>query len=1410
MREINEHHSFIGMQRDLVCSKHPVNLMYDARNIRLTSRGESTMLAITNEKGTCWQLDVIGTYIGHALLGKYLVVFTKSGGTSYIRRINLEDITIKTLYSGALNFDVNHPITTLPFYENENIQKVYWVDGLNQPRLINIVGDIESGIDTQFDFIRELQLNESVHITKLYTGGYFPSGVIQYAFTYVNKYAQESNIFYISPLFYISPKGRGAAPDESVFNSFKINIQNPDENFSIIRVYSIQRTSIDGTAITKRVKDIQYKNDYVRTLVSSSRPTYAVRGTSTPTPTESQETIMGNTVNAIVLDNSRYGALELNTSEGMITWSNDTISTDRIAISKTRGYFNGVYGYGIQMFGNGKMVLTDYNPYDGISTIDTGTTGDAIDPTELLYKGNNSVIANTITQKDNTLFFGGISIDKASLIEDATREKIKTNYFIDCNTSSFIINSDKEAHEGILSVSRGGHTGVYSAGFKHGEYYRLGIQFQHKNGSWTDPIYLTDKQQNNRPSISGSSCSLPTFRGGIYSPVGSALIEAGFKKLRPVVVFPKLTERRVLFQAVTCPTLYQDRDSIQSSWYFRHYGIDPLIANSLYCPGLSVPEFVPFIGNTNNLYGVEVEAYLDNPFEVDRTIQTLHSPDIEFDDAFSNITLNDVLAVWTGRAKADATRSAINIQTESGTISPDASGSNGVIGIGSKGHGLNARGCYSDYIADDTSAEDVVAYERETVPYKWYVYPWTKSGSLNNDTSRVSGKGAQSAVLKKKALSNIRYYNTEYSPSTVENLKTGNAYRVNTSLQVFNSDQPTVLKVDNTIYKGNIDTVLQSKESIGKYAYDPDYYYIGKSSNGYKGQWRKDSSWTLVDNSIGDYNSGLVGNRNTVRMKYKSSPHAVGKLKEWFYVTGDTENQLPIVDILNVSTANEERFGGTSDDAIRGNQWIPCGEPVSIKGNSTTYFTYLYGDTFFAQWDCLKTYAYTPEDENQLVEIGSFMLETRVNISGRYDRNTGQQDNTMMSPANFNLLNQVYSQQDNFFTYRILDKDYYNNSNYPNQVTWSKEKQAATDVDAWTNITLTSTYDMDGTKGKINHLTTFKDQIYCFQDKAVSTILFNSRVQIPTSDGVPIEISNSYKVDGHRTLSDGVGCSDGRLVCQTAASLYFIDSITNHLFSISDGLTDVSASRYMTSWFVNNKIDKLMYDNLNHDLYIVNDKESLCYSELLNQFTSFFDYDDINIIESYNGRVFTLRKEELHTMFEGEYNYFFKHLTYPAPNVVIDSGKRKPWYFTFISNGSDTNMVDFDKIFTNIDYRMDLSEIEEGEFKHSPHITFDYMQISDEYQDTGVVPVKRLMNLNASHWWDSFHHKETNTQKKFRIWRIQIPRALVWKTDRVTGERKQVFSNDRIRNPWCKITLGNYGKENTKALLHDLNVQYYI
>jgi hypothetical protein len=289
---------------------------------------------------------------------------------------------------------------------------------------------------------------------------------------------------------------------------------------------------------------------------------------------------------------------------------------------------------------------------------------------------------------------------------------------------------------------------------------------------------------------------------------------------------------------------------------------------------------------------------------------------------------------------------------------------------------------------------------------------------------------------------------------------------------------------------------------------------------------------------------------------------------------------------------------------------------------------------------------------------------------------------------------------DNFFNYRIFDEDYYALNKYPTMVTWTGYKNNAAEIDNWTNITLASTLEMDGTKGKVNAIRVNSDQLYCFQDDAIGQILFNSRVQISPSDGVPIEISNNYKVDGNRYISTSIGCKNKWTIAEGVDGLYFIDDNTKALYMLGGQaqLKPISTPLNMSYWFVNQDTGtswiqhywndeeylqqgiRCFYDNANADLYICTPETTLGYSEKIGQFISFYDYHNVIGMFNIDSEYYSLNypdsydpeRIELWGMFQGMYNTFYDK-TYPSD-------------FTLISNENPLN----DKIFTNVDLRGDF------------------------------------------------------------------------------------------------------------------------
>ena len=255
-----------GMNQDISISKATNEFAFENYNIRITAVNDRTLLSVSNEKMPInvdvivdTENDIKGTYLGYAILNNYLVLFTKADDYDRIYRLEFKDNSFigTILYKGDLQFNDVEAIETLVYYESEAIQKVYWVDGKNQPRFINIVSKtIKPDDNNQFNFTPNINKFPNCTISKSYEkGGLFPSGVIQYFASYYNKYGTETGIVWSSDLQYITEYNRGEAPDKSVVCSFELNFTNLDTNFEYIRIYSVYRTSYNGEVVAQLVAD---------------------------------------------------------------------------------------------------------------------------------------------------------------------------------------------------------------------------------------------------------------------------------------------------------------------------------------------------------------------------------------------------------------------------------------------------------------------------------------------------------------------------------------------------------------------------------------------------------------------------------------------------------------------------------------------------------------------------------------------------------------------------------------------------------------------------------------------------------------------------------------------------------------------------------------------------------------------------------------------------------------------------------------------------------------------------------------------------------------------------------------------------------------------------------------------------
>jgi hypothetical protein len=1454
-------------------------------------------------------------------------------------------LTGKRLFRGDLGFNYKHPIETISFYENTDIRKVYWTDGLNQPRVINIAAasDVVSKWNTDsFNFVRTLNLNEEVTIERnIVANGSFAPGVIQYAFTYFNKYGQESNIFYTSPLYYISYNNRGASPEDKVSNSFNIEVVNVDRRFDYIRIYSIHRTSINATPDVRRVVDLapptgrsNYKlSSYEINLPANKMTMYRIGSGAEKTLDQYEPSYSGSNYKSWTFDTNEYYGI--NFGGDYLTWGTGT----SFIITITNG-------------NRASMQLANSSNMTGALSIakvtytDNGSSGDSVDPTELLYIGGEEVVFGTMAQKDNTLFLGDIET-KRKILDSTIR-----NYFKGKNITFSTYNKSISSPEakGYYPYSNQLKMNSYQfKTFKYLEYYRFGIQAQHYTGKWSGPIWINDVRNTTHIDTTfynDSKIGLPVAEFTLNdATIINRFLDNGYIRIRPVVVYPTINDREAVCQGILCPTVYNVSDRYgnspfaQSSWFTRpnapfdeykafhynqnsegdwggdwvglgqflgdpsaysragimsnnrtivtsgetQYNIDivnkgawaefrhnrPIPGNDnrnaeIQC--IWNPPSGPYVNDTAT--DSDVASWVSNNAEnyyIDQSILTFHSPDIEFDNEVRSIDTSGLKLRIVGMVPLTAFASDIDIQTSTpvnnfydsselpaGFYKEPIGVENDFSYEGLGSHLGDSHFGWRGLISGAFWFDELTAYKEDTGNTHHYttgfvVYPWHRNGSLNN--TKFATDGYRSAMLDKKKMSNMRYsYKSVYldSGNIWNAYVSGNGTRTGISgVAVFDSNEVSLVRLPaqensgltDINYYGNVDKLL----TISRIGDKKDGYPImttGVQSAETNAHTLFSSGYMQVDSKFTDQITGT----DPVRIKYKSTPHAVLALN---YTTSGAQRILPNIkdgdynDTWFVNAQNsgapsgqhmywdksgstksvsqdtiitgaprgpisavssiqhgwlwlgelyndnvQNRFGGQTEEAFENNVWLPCGDPISLVDTnngvkSSVTLRWEEGDTYFQRYDHIKTYPFTLEDQNAVTDIVSFMCETRVNIDGRYDRNRGQTSNFSITPENFNLMNGVYSQPNNFFNYRTINPNKLNLDNFHNSITWTKTKTAGELIDTWTNITLASTLDLDGDKGNVRALRRFNNNILAFQDRGISQILYNENMQISSTDGVPIEIANSGKVNGKRYISDRIGCTNKWSMCETSNGIYFIDDITKGIFLFNGQLDNLSDRLGFHSW-INKTSDSIdiwnpvdfdgfvtYYDKVNGDVFFISKDECLAFSEPLGQFSSFYSYEKMPYFTNLEDRGIALNVEGAGTLYrpwlhnEGDYNMFF--------------GVYQPFYTTIIANPD----MPVDKIFNNLEFRSDSWD-KNGNLLNT---TFDTLTVWNEYQQ-GTSTLNNILG------------RPSDLKKKFRIWRANIPRA-------------KANGRDRMRNPWLYIKLSMEGENVNKTVLHDMIVHYF-
>ena len=760
----------------------------------------------------------------------------------------------------------------------------------------------------------------------------------------------------------------------------------------------------------------------------------------------------------------------------------------------------------------------------------------------------------------------------------------------------------------------------------------------------------------------------------------------------------------------------------------------------------------------------------------------------------------------------------------------------------------------------------------------YVVYPWQRKylNNFNNNQMLVDNpdsdqgittEAGEPSLIIKKILGNLRFCYTDYCTTQVDESID--------YLKLFNSEETQLLKTkEDKLYCGNIDQLITCNSEydgrgvVTQTASDTILWDRVRPLTGYPLMLGR--SGTISDGTRfqGDahknfqyFQSDLDGftyfwcispnNRSTdpIWIRYKSSPHFVFKFSNgnvlpilgdgstsrtsydgntvWGHETINNPQYLDIEHVTTTSTNQsylwiadiynpEKQVSSTlTDFELLNRVWLPCGESKPL--DSTDKLVWSEGDTFFQRYDCLKTYPFSNDDYQSVVEIGSFMLETRVNLDGRYDTNRGLMDNTAVTKENFNLINPVYSQMNNFFQYRILDERFNNKeTEYKNRITWTLDKQNGDDVDQWTRVTELGILDLDGDKGKVTKIERFDNNLYIFQDKGIARLNYNDNIQIPTEGNIPIEVVNSGFINGKRYISENQGLQDKWCSKSTPYGIFFKDDYSKALCTLKyderrNPIIGPLSYGSIQKWTEQNIEDiyRVNYDNqVNEVLFMINNEDypTLAYSPLYQVFTAFYDYK--GWITNYNNSTISLLKDynyysntlPVGVQFQPQNIYFVRRQEdndKPEFNYFYDG--LKPYWIKW------TSVIDnYDCIFDNIYLKSNIYEQNKNSMNDEDiDIT---LKGDDIYQGDSGFPFDLIAVSNDKQAYEleegsSDEWKQFKPIKKFGVWRGRIPRI-----NSINGK----YLGSRIRNHWTRIGLKKESPSTEKTVVRDIKVDAFF
>jgi len=1263
------------------------------------------------------------------------------------------------------------------YYENSNNIKIYWADGINELRFINIADPDVMNLETKFlSTTPEVILSEPEIVNFAVGGSSHTAGVVQYAYNLYNQYGAQSRISPLSELAYLNNDEVGNQVETRVSKSPVVEIKDIDTTFENIRVYSIKYDLENSTPKVSLIYDrpvrseISFIDDNNQVIQEISFSEFILLGGDTYIPKhlypkDNHLFLFNYSVKEYDVDFDarayRYdqdGNTRITDSDGSnsITFNIANSATQAVplnadCVNPTNKAIEGDADYNKYIWKSfaGETIpgeTTEYYRYE-VCSLDTGPIHN-VECFSYVDTGN-SVVSNCVTNNDcktviakrNSITVNSpdgpsmLQITELDLFSTVTTDPIVVSNGVlgglGPNVSFEVKYRNVSSNIGSASMSNSVNLATVSSASKHtalksGETYRLFIEFLFNDGKFGYPKWVADVKI---PDIGSLGSQPPVSEDGTinYPYIETELINVPdddrIVGWRTAIVERTDADKTVVTQGMfNAATIDSFRDGVDvfPSYFQRTARTaqeDPTVDQEFIKP----QRFNTAVDSELNLSTNSESASNQNKKEIvaptERYKISRNEGNIYTPEAVmtkADLQLTGSRVRKLGWLKNTFSNSSVKYYDTNGLLTDDFDDIEfGFFDVSN--------------ISRNTLQEGASLLAQLVVP----AIISESAGKFISDNKLNDGE----EFFSKKTFAYTRYF--------------GGYSKVRTAFDFTNNMNAT-----SKLYK------LSAIDNIYPLTNPDDDTTVQFGTGADIGVFPTVASTPTVEfKSYSGSNIALIG------MTAISTNYDISGLD-----AGDYGLMMEVYRVL------QNQYGGDSYQSRQINRTIPYSKVEKIDTAKTTKH---YGDTFIQKFNSLRTFK-SENTEIYMTEIVSFPVETSINLDLRYDLLKFRRDNVEADELTSYGYNSVYDQQNN--TIKGVPKpDNFNEIfNFPTDVLPSKKKIPNENIDSFTDFLINDRVTLDGKYGEITGVGEYKDNLYAFQRNAVSYLAINPRVQIVASDGIQTELGSGRLIERYQYLTTNSGSVNKWSILKTKNGLMYFDLLNKSInFIVDQELSTVKGiynklKDYTGQYSKLLEVDNIIlnqgvhahYDNINEDIYFTfltdDDKFTVAYNGIVQAFTSYYDFEPNYYIQFNERMLSSIVGTQLWQHDKGLYQTFY--------------GVYHPSYVTLLLNSEPYQ----NKIFNNIGFEAETYNNGSDVYD----LTFNKLRVWNEYQDTleqDLLPVFKPL-----------------LKRKFRNWNIIIPRH--------NGSR------DRINNPWAFAQLkfdiddGN----NYKLVLHDTVLSYTI